>query len=360
MVTNIHARTVAGSVEAAGALLDTLAGPDDRLWPTRGWPPIHFDRPLGVGAGGGHGPIRYAVDSYTPGRDITFRFDPRIGLVGTHHFTVASQPGGRVELRHTLTGRTTGTTRLSWPLVYRPLHDALIEDALDNAERELTGTLASRPAGWSRRVRLLRGVLARTRRQPGATQPPSLLPGAAFGSRYSRRVAASPEAVRQAILDLETTDLPLTGILTTMRSLPAHMFRRTGPGETTGTPEPTRLVDQLAGRGFVRLADEPTLLALGTVARFWQPRPARAQVADAAGFAAFDEPGWAKVATALTIVSADGGRSSILTTTTAIAPTDDAARRAFGRYWALIRVPSGLIRREWLAAIARRAEATPT
>jgi hypothetical protein len=35
--------------------------------------------------------------------------------------------------------------------------------------------------------------------------------------------------------------------------------------------------------------------------------------------------------------------------------TDDHSRRVFGRYWLLIRPFSGLIRREWLAAIARRA-----
>lgn len=37
--------------------------------------------------------------------------------------------------------------------------------------------------------------------------------------------------------------------------------------------------------------------------------------------------------------------------------TDDAARRAFALYWLLIRGPSGLIRRSWLAAIDRRATA---
>jgi len=49
------------------------------------------------------------------------------------------------------------------------------------------------------------------------------------------------------------------------------------------------------------------------------------------------------------------GDGSLLTTTTAVVPTNAAARRAFGRYWLLIRVPSGLIRREMLAAVDRRA-----
>ena len=36
--------------------------------------------------------------------------------------------------------------------------------------------------------------------------------------------------------------------------------------------------------------------------------------------------------------------------------TDTAARRAFARYWTVIRPGSGFIRRMWLRAIKRRAE----
>ncbi len=44
-----------------------------------------------------------------------------------------------------------------------------------------------------------------------------------------------------------------------------------------------------------------------------------------------------------------------LTTETRARLTDQPSRRAFSRYWLLIRPFSGLIRRQWLAAIARRA-----
>jgi hypothetical protein len=44
-----------------------------------------------------------------------------------------------------------------------------------------------------------------------------------------------------------------------------------------------------------------------------------------------------------------------LTTETRVLLTDEASRRAFARYWLLIRPFSGLIRRRWLAAVARRA-----
>jgi hypothetical protein len=49
--------------------------------------------------------------------------------------------------------------------------------------------------------------------------------------------------------------------------------------------------------------------------------------------------------------------STLVTTETRIVGTDRVARRAFGRYWRIIRGPSGLIRHSWLAAIDRRARA---
>jgi hypothetical protein len=46
----------------------------------------------------------------------------------------------------------------SWPLVFRPLHDALIEDALSMAQESLGQDPRSVP--WSRRVRFLRWLLS--------------------------------------------------------------------------------------------------------------------------------------------------------------------------------------------------------
>jgi hypothetical protein len=43
----------------------------------------------------------------------------------------------------------------AWPIAVRWMHDALIEDAFDNAEREVTGSV-TKPARWSRWVRFLR------------------------------------------------------------------------------------------------------------------------------------------------------------------------------------------------------------
>ncbi|WP_216905441.1 SRPBCC family protein [Nocardia noduli] len=159
-VINVHERRLPASAAEAGVLLDGLAGSGDRLWPKEKWPAMRFDRPLSVGAIGGHGPIRYTVEEYQPGQRIRFRFTGPRGLDGFHEFTVTEADDGSL-VRHLLAARPRGPMRLSWPLVFRGLHDACVEDCLDNAERALTGTVRA-PTRWSGRVRLLRAVTGRT------------------------------------------------------------------------------------------------------------------------------------------------------------------------------------------------------
>jgi len=156
MVRNVHERVIhASSLSLVGGLIDKLASRDDLLWPSDRWPPMRFDRPLGIGARGGHGPIRYTVEDYEPGRSIHFRFTAPRGFDGTHGLDLEEIEPGKVRLRHTLVMRLRGAARLSWPLMFRWLHDALIEDALDCAE----GHAAPAPLKqreFSLRVKMLR------------------------------------------------------------------------------------------------------------------------------------------------------------------------------------------------------------
>jgi len=50
-----------------GHLLGSLASEQDRLWPSQAWPAMRLNRPLAVGAAGGHGPVRYVVTGYEVG-----------------------------------------------------------------------------------------------------------------------------------------------------------------------------------------------------------------------------------------------------------------------------------------------------
>lgn len=159
MIRNVHERSIQAGADAAGALLDGLGRPGDRLWPAQLWEPMVLDRPLAVGADGGHGSIRYRVVEYVPGQRVRFAFTPGTGIEGFHELEIQALPGGRCRMRHVLMGRARGTMRLLFPVLVEPLHDAVIEDLLDNAERQLTGRVrrpARHPAWvrlWSRRER---------------------------------------------------------------------------------------------------------------------------------------------------------------------------------------------------------------
>jgi hypothetical protein len=130
-VRNVHRRAI-GSPGQLGALLDGLGSDADRLWPRDRWPRLRLDGPLRIGARGGHGPVRYQVELYEPSRRIRFRFERPRGFDGTHEFCVIADPEGSAQLVHVLEARMSGAARLSWSLMFCPLHDALIEDALDS------------------------------------------------------------------------------------------------------------------------------------------------------------------------------------------------------------------------------------
>ena len=157
MVTNIHERLIDAPLSVVGGMIDSLGSRDDVMWPGDRWPPMRFDRPLGVGAAGGHGPVRYFVEAYDPGRSIRFRFTGPRGFVGTHGFEAEENGADMVRLRHVLLMRVEGWARWSWPLAFRWLHDALIRDAMARAESWCTSQPV-RYRRWTLWVRLLRGV----------------------------------------------------------------------------------------------------------------------------------------------------------------------------------------------------------
>ena len=177
------------------------------------------------------------------------------------------------------------------------------------------------------------------------------LPDYHWNEVHSTQVAAPPNRVLAAVRELTAREVPLIVALMAMRRMPEAIRRRSAGRLRRGLDGP--ILHGMTSGGFMLLAERPDELVFGVVGRFWttdggiEPVPA-------AGFAAFDSPGFAKGAMNFHAHPAGGG--TLLTTETRIQATDDCARRSFGRYWRLIGPFSALIRRAWLRAIRRRAE----
>jgi hypothetical protein len=157
---------------------------------------------------------------------------------------------------------------------------------------------------------------------------------------HRRATAAPPPALWDAVHDLKGGELRLMRALMGLRTL--------GRG---GGDEDRTVFEGFRGMGFREVAERPgEELVIAGIGRFWKPSGGLRRVEGREQFTDFAEPGFAKVAFNFRLT---GGE---LSTETRIAGTDAQARRRFGLYWLLIRPGSGLIRREWLGAIARRAE----
>ncbi len=164
-IVNVHQRRLEATRAQVALLMGLLGSPDDRLWPP-GWPRMTFDRPLVPGAVGGHGPIRYVVTAYTPGESIRFRFTEPKGFDGWHAFSVLGATDDDCVLEHRIEMQTEGRATLLWELAIRHLHNALVEDALSQAQRAVGNKPLVVP--WPVKVRLLRWLLS-----VGKSTPPS-------------------------------------------------------------------------------------------------------------------------------------------------------------------------------------------
>ncbi len=156
MIRNVHQRVLPCSQEQAAYLIDSLAGPHEAVWPSDRWPRLKLDGGLTPGSQGGHGPIRYFVEEYQPGYSVQFRFTRPSGFHGTHALELKAHQHGCL-LEHNLSMTTTFWGWFQWHLVYGPLHDALLEDALDRAAGHFGQPPRNRHSPWVRLLRFLLG-----------------------------------------------------------------------------------------------------------------------------------------------------------------------------------------------------------
>jgi len=168
-----------------------------------------------------------------------------------------------------------------------------------------------------------------------------------------RLVHAAPDRTWRAArdLDLLTVHTPLLDAAMWVRGLPDRIRRRPVPvppkltfgGEGGGLP------------GWLSLGQQVDReIALGAVGKFWQPNITWRDV-PAPDFPSFAEPGWGKIACAVTTVPYGDGQT-LLSYVCRTATTDGASYRRLARYWWLIRPFVGHIMRATLRTIAVRAE----
>jgi Protein of unknown function (DUF3995) len=170
-IQNLHVREIEASASVVGDILDTLGSPDDRVWASEIWvaEPVVFDRPLGVGADGGHGSIRYSVVEYERGKRVVFRFSPGGGLSGTHRFELEPLQPERTRITHFLEAQTSRWMRPLVPILIG-WHDAMVETAFDRVEREATGSLERRTT-IPRWLRIVNGIEIAIGRSLGKLPP---------------------------------------------------------------------------------------------------------------------------------------------------------------------------------------------
>ena len=122
-----------------------------------------------------------------------------------------------------------------------------------------------------------------------------------------------------------------------------------------GMPRRCLTLDGLESAGFRVLADRPgEEIVLGLIGRFWMPRGDLLKFGSHE-FRTLSPQGYAKAAWNFTMRPLGSGRTEVRTETR-VSACDEPSRRAFSRYWWLVRPFSGLIRREILRLVKETSE----
>jgi hypothetical protein len=174
------------------------------------------------------------------------------------------------------------------------------------------------------------------------------MPAWDVAEHHQRRVAADLDTVWAALLATPMSDLPVTRALMRVRT-----FGRGSPGSPART-----VVEALPPGEITRQAPRELLLGLVAPVRL-RYSSADLPVLRTATVAELQRPlpdGWVRIATDFRLVAAGAGTTTLSTDTRVLA-SGPRAKRAFRAYWLAAGWGSGLVRRELLRAVARRAEA---
>jgi hypothetical protein len=192
---------------------------------------------------------------------------------------------------------------------------------------------------------------------PPRTQLDQFLPAYQFNEFHSVRIAAPKDKVYTALKQVTAEEILFFHTLVWLRRL-----GRPGPESILNPPPGTPLLEVATRTTFLLLSEEPSReIVVGTLIaapRGWRPRGERTPEAFKALLAS-QQPGFVLAAMNFRLEDCDApaGPCTLLTTETRVYAMDASSRRAFARYWRVIYPGSSLIRRMWLRAIRKRAEA---
>jgi hypothetical protein len=192
----------------------------------------------------------------------------------------------------------------------------------------------------------------RVRRRRGApTLLDRFLPQCEVLERHQTRVAAPADITFAAARGMSLASSPVVRAIFRWREL----LMRSSAAERPEKRPVQSLIDEVLSIGWGVLAQEPGReIVLGAVTQPWKSDVKfRALAPDE--FAAFAEPGFAKIAWTIR-AEPIGPEMSRFYTETRVATTDAAARKRFRRYWTMVSPGVRLIRRESLRLVRADAE----
>jgi hypothetical protein len=165
-------------------------------------------------------------------------------------------------------------------------------------------------------------------------------------ARYDILVQASPAETAAALENTDFSESRLTKLLLSLRTLGRRRI-----DSNAGTQ-----VERLRRAGFIELASVPQKeIVFGVVGRFWRSDSGIITGLSAEEFIDFHTEGYAKAVWNFAI-AAESERMSRLSTETRIQPFGRSARWKFRAYWLIVGPFSGIIRKEILALVKRKAE----
>ncbi len=187
-----------------------------------------------------------------------------------------------------------------------------------------------------------------------ATLIDDFLPVGDFDEAHAIEILAESEAIFRAVRETTVEEVALLRTLLYLRFLPSRLANH--GGSTVVRDE--SFLEQMIQSGFAPLAETPNLeVVLGHIGQFWRIGGASVpHITTPTAFREFNDPSYAKAALNFRIERTPNPGSTRLCTETRIHVPGPTARKRFAAYWRIIRPWSGLIRRQWLKAIKRRAE----